>query len=67
MPVVVVAPARDHGDLRPQLAQLVREAGVGGAVVGDLEDLDGPVDEPCGDVGLGVGGEQRVDLAVRGE
>ena len=67
MPVVVAAAAGDDRDRRPQLAELAREAGIGGAVVGDLEDLDAAREEPGGDVRLGVGGQQRVDLPVGGE
>ena len=63
MAVVVAAAAGDDRDGRAQLAELAREAGVGGAVVGDLEDLDAASVEPGGDLGLGISGEERVDLA----
>src|SRR6185295_14728730 len=64
MTVVVPSTARDHGDIRPQLSQLALEPGVGGAVVRDLEDLDVAREEWCSDIGLGVSGQERVDLSV---
>src|SRR5918995_4504419 len=58
VPVVVVATTGDDGDGRPQLSQLGGQSGIGGAVVGDLEDLDVPRDERRGDVRLRVGGQE---------
>ena len=40
--VVVVGADRDHGQPRPQHAQLLREAWIGGTVMGDLQHLDVP-------------------------
>lgn len=67
MAVVVTAAARDHGDTWPQLGELGREAVVGGAVVGDLEDLDRPVDQARRHLRLRVRGQERVDLPVARE
>ena len=64
MAVLVVAAAGDDGDPRPELAQLGREPGILGAVVGDLEDLDLRKREVRRDVGLRVRREEDVRLAV---
>ena len=67
MSVVVAAATRDHRDRRPQLSQLALETVVGRAVVRNLEDLDVPREQPRCHIRLCVGGQERVDLAVRGE
>ena len=67
MAVVVVSADRDHRDSRPEHAQLVGEAGVGRAVMRDLEHLDLPQRQRTRDLRLGVAGEQQVDRAVARE
>ncbi len=61
--VRVAAADLDHGDAGMQPGQLAGHAGVGAAVMGDLERLDGRKVEGGGDVGLGVGREQQVEGA----
>ena len=63
MAVFVVAAAGDDRHGRPQLAQFIREPGIGRAVVGDLQNLDAARQQRRGHVRLGVGGQQRIDLA----
>ena len=65
MAVGVALADRDRRELRSQAARESREAGVVAAVVGDLQHLDAGSSSAGGDVGLGVGGEQQVEVADR--
>ncbi len=67
MPVVVPATDRDDGDLGPQNPQLLGEPGILRPVVRNLEDLDIPQREVRCRVGLGIGRQEHVGLAVGGD
>ena len=65
--VVVVSADGDDRHARPEHRELVGEAGVGRAVVSDLEHLDLPQRQGSRHLRLGVAGQEQVDRAVARE
>ena len=61
MPVGVLAPDLDRGDLGLRAGEQRGQAGIVAAVVGDLEDVDVGELERVRDLGLRVGGQEDVE------